>query len=284
MSVEEVIQHILSHRHSLTREEIVMAIEKKKKASGGFLTDEAAARLVAAEYGARIELRKPLPRIYICQLVSGLADVTVSGRVLLVSALHTFSRPNGNGQVARLLIADKTGSIKIVLWDDKAEFAKEIKLRQIVKASHGYVRRSRDGEIELHIGQRGDIQVAPSDATESDFPSINDFVEKIANITEASRKVNVEGVIQNAYPASTFQRRDKTQGRVMRMVLKDKTGRIPVVFWNKKVEDVIDVKEGMTVLLMNVKVRKNQRDGLLELHVDDFANVEVLNRQESSCK
>lgn len=283
MGVKEIIQRILSHRQGLTREEVVMAIEKKKDVSGGLLTDEASARLVATEYGVKIEFRKPLPRIYIHQLVSGLTDVTVSGRVLLVSTLHVFPRPNGNGQVARLLIADKTGSIGVVLWNEKAEFTRKIKLRQIVKVSHGYVRRSRRGEMELHVGQRGSIQVAPSDAEASDFPSINDFVEKIANITEVRRKVNVKGVIQSVYPASTFQRRDETQGRVMRMVLKDKTGQIPVVFWNEKVEDVVDAKEGMAVLLMNVKVRKNRRDGLLELHVDDFANVEILGTPENFC-
>ena len=280
MSVKEVVQRILLNCSNLTFEEIMMIIEKKKAASGGFLTDEAAARLVAAERGVEIEFRKPLPKIYIRQLVSGLNDVTVSGRVLLVSMPRTFPRPNGNGQMARLLIADKTGTIKVVLWNEKAELARNIQLKQIVEILHGYIRRSRDGKMELHIGQRGDIQFAPSDEKESDFPSIKDFLEKIANITKVRRKVNIEGVVQVVYPTSKFQRRDGTQGKVARMVLEDVTGRIPVVFWNEKTREIAEVKEGMAVLLMNARVRQSHQNEL-ELHVGDFTNVEISNRSES---
>jgi replication factor A1 len=276
MNVEEIVRHILLHSHGLTREEVVMTIEKKKAASGGFLTEEAAARLVAAERGVEIKLKETRPRIYIHQLVSGLNDVTVSGRVLLVNIPQIFPRPDGNGQLARLLIADKTGTVKVVLWNDKAESSRKIRLGQIVKVLHGYVRRGRDGEMELHVGQRGDVQIDLSGVEESDFPSIKDFCDKIANITKAHGKVNVEGVIKAIYPVSTFQRRDGTQGKVIRMVLEDETGRIPVVFWNEKTEEVVEAKEEMAVLLMNAKVRKDRQNELLELHAESFTNVEIL--------
>jgi replication factor A1 len=280
MSVEEIVQRILLHRQDLTREEVIRAIEMKKAASGGFLTDDAAARLVAAELGVEIKLKETLPKIHIRQLVSGLNDVTVSGRVLNVNKPYLFQRSDGEGQVARLLIADKTGCIQVVLWDDKAEVARKIQLGQIVKVLHGYVRKSRGGEMELHVGQRGDIQIAPGDVEENNFPSIKEFLEKIANISEAHKRVSVEGRIQTVYPVSTFQRRDGTQGKVMRLLLKDETGQISVVFWNEKTEDLINAKEGATVLLMGVKVRKN-RDGRVELHVEKSANVELLNHHES---
>ena len=255
------------------------AITKKKAASGGLLTNEATARLVAAELGVEIKLEKPLPKVYISQLVSGLNDVTVSGRVLLVIAPRAFHRADNKGQIARLLIADKTGSIKVVLWNDKAELAKEIQLRRIVQVLHGYVRKSRDGKLELHVGQQGSIQIAPSDAKESDFPSIKDCLEKIANIHKDNRKVNIKGVIQTINPISSFQRYDGTQGKVLRMMLRDETGQIPVVLWNKKAEDMDLAKEGMTAMLMNAKV-KSQNE-LLELHVDDSANVETSNHPEN---
>jgi len=277
MSVEEVVQHILSHSHGLTHEKVMIAIEKKKTASGGFLTDEAAARLVAAEHGVEIKFKKTRPKICIHQLVSGLNDVTLSGRVLLVNMPQAFPRLDGIGQVAWLFIADKTSTIKVVLWNDKAELASKITLGQIVKVLHGYVRRGRDGEMELHVGQRGDIQITPPDIRESDFPSLKDFCEKIANIIEACKKVNVEGVIRTIYPVSTFQRRDGTKGKVVRIVLEDETKWIPVVFWNEKAEQIAKVKEGMTILLMNAKVRKNRQDKLLELHVEGSTNVEVFN-------
>ena len=146
MHFEEIVNYILSHRSDLSFEKVIKAIEKKRVDSEGFLTDEAAARLVATELGLKVKCGHSLPEAHINQLVSGLSDVTVSGRVLLVSKPHTFSGPQGTGQIARLLIADKTGSIKVVLWNDKAELVKKIDTGQVMKVVHGYARRSRNGE------------------------------------------------------------------------------------------------------------------------------------------
>jgi len=281
MGEEEIIQNILSHCSDLTREEIMAIIEKKKVASGGLLTNEAAARLVAAECGVEIKLAKALPRINIAQLIAGLTDVTVYGRVLLVAKPRVFSRPDGNGQLTRLLIADKTGTIQVALWDEKAELAKKIQARQIVKVLHGYVRQSR-GETELNVGQRGDIQTTPTNVKESDFPYIEYFLEKIHNITSFHKKVNLEGTIQAIYPLSSFQRNNGTQGKVIRILLYDETGTVPVVFWNEKAEKIAEAEKGTLLLLINAKVKRGRQDGLLELHVDDFADVEILDSRETS--
>jgi ssDNA-binding replication factor A large subunit len=81
---------------------------------------------------------------------------------------------------------------------------------------------------------------------------------------------------------SSFQRPDGTQGKVVRAALEDDTGRVPVVFWNEKAEEVANVKEGVTVLLVNAKVKRNRRDRRLELHIDASARVEVLQRHASA--
>jgi replication factor A1 len=276
MTAKEIIDHILSCHKDMTIEEITIAIERKKAASGGFLTDEAAARLAAAELGVEIKLKKSIPRVYISQLVSGLADVSIYGRVLLINLPKVFPRPNGNGQVARLLIADRTGTIKVVLWDDKAKFSEKTQLGQIVKFSHGYVRCSRNGELELHIGERSQMEGDPIDTKEEDFPYIQDFLERISELRKVRRKTNVRGIVQTMFPLSTFQRKDGTQGKVLRIMLKDETGQIPVVFWDAKAEKMIKAKEGMVVLLMNGNMKRNRRDNLLELHIGDLSAVEII--------
>ncbi|MFP3985700.1 MAG: OB-fold nucleic acid binding domain-containing protein [Candidatus Bathyarchaeia archaeon] len=277
MNVEEIVRLILSQNCKLIRDDVIAAIERKRVASGGFLTDEAAARLVAAEFGVEMKLEKPLSRIHLGQLVSGLNDVTVLGRVLLVNMPRSFARRNKDGKISQLLIGDETGTIRVVLWDDKAKLTENVQLGQTVKVSHGYVRRSRNGANELHVGERGDVQIiiASPEMEGEELPPIRAFCEKIANISEMHKRTNVEGVIKRMYPISVFQRHDGTEGEVLRMVLEDRTGRVPVVFWNDKAEEVAERREGMKVLLMNVKVRKNRRDGILELHVDHFANVNL---------
>ncbi|UCH31477.1 MAG: hypothetical protein JSV05_08280 [Candidatus Bathyarchaeota archaeon] len=281
MTEKEIINRILSCHNDISIEEITMAIEKKKEASGGLLTSAAAARLVAAELGVRIELKKSTPKLHINQLVSGLADVSIFGRVLLINLPKVFHRPNGSGLIARLLIADRTGMIKVILWGDKAKFSENIRLGQIMKFSHGYVRSSQNGELELHMGERGQIEVDPKDKIEEDFPHIQDFLERIAELREDQRKVIVRGNIQAISPVSTFQRRNGTQGKVLRIMLKDKTGIIPVVFWDAKAENMTKAKKGMIVFLINGIVKRNHRDSLLELHMGGLSAIEMIEIAES---
>lgn len=281
MSIEEIMELILSSRQNVTREEILKAIEKKTIVSGGLLTEAAAARLVAAEHGVEMKLERQLPEMKVDQLISGLNDVSVCGRVLLANRPREYLQRGVSGLMAKLLIGDQTGIMAVVLWDDKTGLAEKIKPRQIVRVAHGYVRSSRDGGIELHVGRRGDVQLSPLEVKEEDFPQTEGFCKKIATIGGERKRVVVEGVIQAMYPASTFKRRDETEGKVLRATLEDDTGRIQTVFWNEKAEAAADLKEGASVLLVNAKVRKSRRDEAFELHVEDFSSIEASSRPKS---
>lgn len=270
MTMEEIVRRIVA-RSGLNEEEVMIAIEKKRAASEGFLTDDAAARLVAAEYGVRAELEEP-PPISIKQLISGLNDVTITGRVLLVEMPRLFSRRDRNGQVSRALIADRTGRIGVLMWNEKAELARKMQRGQIVKVLHGYVRRGRSGEKELNVGQRGDVKAASAEATSTDFPSMENFVEKIANIKKTTGKVITKGVIRRIFPMRAFQRKDGTQGKVVRIMLEDETGQIPVCFWNEKATKAAEAKEGTPTLLINARVSGQEKE--LELHADRSTHLE----------
>jgi len=166
MSFNEVIERILSSRPDLSREEVIKIIEKKKGEARGFFTNEVAARLVASELGLEIRHQSFQSEVLVRDLVSGLRDVTVTGRVIAVYPLKTFKRSDWTeGRVAHLLIVDKTGTLKVVLWDEKTSLveAGNVEQGQIVRISHGYVRQGRSGKLELHVGSRGSIQVFRSD-------------------------------------------------------------------------------------------------------------------------
>ncbi|MFQ6080101.1 MAG: OB-fold nucleic acid binding domain-containing protein [Candidatus Bathyarchaeia archaeon] len=276
MGLEEIVQRILSSREDLTREEVLGMIEEKKRTAEGFFTDEAAARIVASELGVKV-LREPFrPEAWIRDLVSGLNDVTVVGRAIAVYPPQTFTRPDGTeGKVARLLIADKSGTLKVVLWDDKIDLIKVRKVEpgRIIKVSHGYVREGLNGRLELHVGLRGDVQVSPPGTVESEYPPIAHFIQKIGKITRKHKKASVLGVVQNVYPASEFKRRDGTRGKVMRLDLRDDTGQITAVLWNEKVDELGDVKRGDHLRIVNGRV-KERLDGRLELHVERATYIE----------
>ncbi len=161
-SLEEIVNRILSSRSDLNRKEILELIEQKKRDAGNFLTDETAARIAASELGVEI-VKKPFRlKIQIQDLVSGLNDVTVTGQVVAVYPSKTFTRRDWTeGKLASLVVSDESGTLRVVLWDDKVELVEGEKIQggQTVRVSHGYVREGLDGKPELHLGQRGSIKV-----------------------------------------------------------------------------------------------------------------------------
>ncbi len=277
MVVESVIQQILASRRDLTREEIIKMIEDKVNSARGYFTPEIAAQIVASELGVQTPQRNLQSKILIRNLVSGLNDVTITGRVIHVPPSQSFTHSDGTeGVVKRLLIADESGVMKAVLWNDMAKIADEenIKLGKIVKFSHGYVREGTDGKIELNLGTRGEIKVLQQDELKNEYPPLESFIQRIRDITEKNRRVNVSGVVQRLFQESLFKRKDGSQGKMRRLWLRDSTGQIEVVFWNNRVEEIENLREGKYLRIMSARA-KSQLNGQLELHVEEASNVEV---------
>jgi len=277
MPVEEIINRILSSRRDLTRETVLQMINGKVREAKGFLTLESAARAVAAELGLEIAGVSLTKGMSIGHLVSGLGDVTVVGRVIHVNSLRTFTRPNGEeGKMRSLYIADKTGILRVVLWGEKADLPdlSEI-IGEIARFSHGYVRRGFDGKVELNIGSRGEVEIAPPDISEEELPSVTRFFVKIDQIGKSETRVNTIGLVANVYPVTDFTREDGSTGKVRRLELKDESGRITVVLWNSKVDELADVENGKYLELFGAKVREDL-NGRLELHVDGLVGAALL--------
>lgn len=279
MSLEEIVRRILSSHPDLTRAEVLTKVEKKEREAKGFLTNESAARAVAAELGVECSKVALKRRISIGHLVSGLGDVTVTGRVILVKPLQKFIRLDGSeGKVRRLSLTDKTGEMNVVLWDDKAEApAMEDLTGRIVKFSHGYVRRGFRGGLELNMGSRGNVEIAP-DFSEDEFPPLTSFFKKIGQVTGEERTVNVLGVAGRIYPVSTFKRNDGSEGKVRRLDLKDESDGITVVLWNRKVDELAEIESGRRLEIFRGRVRESP-DGALELHVGSSTDTAILSRE-----
>lgn len=278
MTFEAIIEKILSSRKDLKREDVLKMIEGKERSAKGYLTSESAARVVASELGILNSGKISQPRILIKDLVSGLNDVTVTGRVVHVSPIQSFTRPNGElGTVRRILIADKSGTLKVVLWNEEGKLkgGKEIIPGEIVRFSHGYVREGLDGKQELNIGLRGIVEISPSDLIGDRYPPLRYFMKKISEITGENRRVDVLGVVQRLSSVTRFIRQDGLEGKVRSLWLRDTSGEMRVVFWDEKVEEIKNLKDGNYLEIIGARV-KERIDGQLELHVNDSVYVKVL--------
>jgi len=281
MSKEELIQQILSKHTEVSRDHILESLEAEKEKTGGLIADETLLRLIAARYGIETIKRRAIRRLTINDLVAGLNDVTVTGRVIAIYPTRTFEGKR-SGRVANLMIADKNETLGVVLWNDDVNLVEsgELKSGQVVRFSHGYTREDREGKVELHLGRKSQVEVDPENVNGEDYPGFDKFVAKIKELTATHSNVILAGKVKEVFPVSTFTRSDMSPGTVMRLKLTDETGEISVVAWNEnadELEKTVKVDSGLK--LVNGKVKENG-SGELEVHINAYTYVEVLERPD----
>jgi DNA polymerase III alpha subunit len=183
-----------------------------------------------------------------------------------------------------LLIADKSGILRVVLWNSKASLVESGKIKngQIIRFLHCYTKEDRSGKVELHVGEKGDFEINPQDVNAKDYSIIHVPATKIGEITQTqnNKKVNIAGTLKEVLAVSNFKRQDSTAGTVMRFVLSDETGTIPIVVWNEKVDELEKtLRKGDALRIVNAKVKKALNEKL-EIHVNAEACVEILAPEE----
>lgn len=275
-SPEDIIKRILALKPKLTREVVERLIDEERAKAAGLLTEEAAAHLVASNLGLNGAGERIEAKLKINDLTSGLSDVSLTCRVIHVFPAHTFSRQDGReGKVLRMLIGDSTGSVAAVFWDEKADnvVASKITPGKIVRILHGYTRERR-GEVEINVGSRGRMYMEPLDAVDENFPQVDSFYKTPGEIHRQGT-VNLIGIVTDRYPTSTFTRRDGTPGKVARLVLEEGGGRINLVLWNERVDELGDVEVGTKLRLIGGSARLRD-DGSIEVHTTWGTIFEVL--------
>jgi replication factor A1 len=288
MTAEQLIEQILSCNHEVSKEEIMERLEKEKRKTNGLILEETLLRMIAAEFGMQVQniCVSPLT-LSVSDLVPSLNHVTVIGRVIAAFPSKVFNGRK-SGKFASFLIADETGILRVVLWNDKTELLEsgEIKVGQIIRISHGYTKEGQGGEVELHIGEKCKIEINPEDADAKNYPTASKFTLKIKEVTHShkSSKVNVSGTVKKLFSTSTFERQDSSIGKVTRIVLADETGEISTVVWNEKVDELEEnLKKGTKLRILGAKVRKALNEGL-EIHVDSGTYMELLTSAEEFLK
>ncbi|MGQ9507403.1 MAG: OB-fold nucleic acid binding domain-containing protein [Candidatus Bathycorpusculaceae bacterium] len=280
MSVEKLIEQILSRRPEISREALMEKLEKEREKTAGFISDESLLRLIAAEFGIKISPKEFLaPILLIGDLISSLNDVTLVGHVVAVFPSKTF-KTEDSGKFASLLVVDRSGMLRVVLWNDKASLVDSgiVKVGQIIRFSHGYTRENRYGKVELHVGDKGDIQINPPHVDVKDYPDIGRFAIKVKEVTKAyvNKNLHLIGTVKEVFTVATFKKKDSTIGKVMRFILLDDTGELPIVVWNEKVDELEKkLRKGVKLQIINAKAKKAANEGL-EIHADNGTYIEVL--------
>ena len=267
MSIDDIIKRILKLKPNLTEDAVRRLIDEERAKAAGLLTEEAAAHLVASNLGINGAGEKIEAKLKIGDLTAGLSDVSLTGRVIHVFPSHTFDRDDQRkGKVLRLIMGDKTGSVTVVFWDDKADHVEASKLAsgKIIRILHGYSRERR-GEIEVNMGNRGQMFMEPMDAVAEDYPSVDSFFVTPAGVFKEGT-VHIQGVVADSFPVNTFVRQDGSEGKVSRLVIEEGGARMNLVLWDDKVEEYGDIEKGTRVRVVAGSARTGNT-GSPEVHV-----------------
>lgn len=185
-------------------------------------------------------------------LSMGLSDVSVRGQLLDVDeSVRMFDRDDGTeGRVANMVLGDETGRIRVTLWDGATEYIESLGAGESIEVIDGYV-RERDGDLELHVGERGKIESLDEDVK---------YVSETTDIAEVEldTTVDIGGVVRSADPIRTFDRDDGTEGQVRNIRVQDDTGDIRVALWGEKAD--LDLGPGDEVQLTDIEIQDGWQD------------------------
>lgn len=199
-------------------------------------------------------------------------DVIIIGRVIELNDVRNFERDNGDtGSVRNIEIADETGSIRVVLWNDDAN--REFEIGQPIKLQNPRFDLDRDARIEAIVSGATAI-LEPSESEIERLPTQEELMEAIyvpkpiEALTEDDVNVCVTGTIVDVDTDRIIRKKCPACGnnvetsedeficdncghvfdepRYLLMVplrIEDETGSIKVTFFDDLAEELISMKK-----------------------------------------
>ena len=208
----------------------------------------------------KTEMEFPKGPERIAGLIAGLNGVDVSGVILEVDPVRTFSKRDGSvGKVTNVTIGDETGRVRVTLWDDIAENVADFVSGDVLGIKNGYT-RERFGRLEVHVGNRGALQKGTGHI---------EFVEKIIPIRDVQVEIlcTVVGIIEEVGALREFTRNNGSAGKVRNVVVSDESGKIRVALWGDKAL-AISEEDTQSQITLRDCMPKNGLNNQLELSVD----------------
>jgi ssDNA-binding replication factor A large subunit len=199
----------------------------------------------------------------ISNLVVKIRDVTLEhrcvnleGTVKDVYASSTFTRSDQTaGKVLRAKVADDTGELVVVFWNEKAEEAEpKLKRGSHIQVVNGRVKPSQNGAIEVHVDS----------GTYVNLSEVPKNVVKIGCLTESSSDVYVEGEVASLPVTREVKTSKGEMVKLSSFDLKDETGEIRVTAWREHSETAASLMMGEKIVLENLYVKIGY-NGKLEL-------------------
>ncbi len=278
---EELLKKIQEQKPELTKQDIEDRIkQKKEKIGAGYLTDQGALFLIAADLG--ISLKQTLKvEMNLKDLYVGAKDVSIESRVLNISPTKQFSRKDGSPFLLRTMtVYDNDSAVSVKLWDEKANLPgiEDLKPGDLIKIIKAYVKSDLNGSPTINVGSGSNIE---STNKESEICPIDDLTIDASEIKENQSNLVVSGKIDGNITTLEFTNRRGEPGKGLRMRLKGNDGTAKgVVIWGKDESFLPKViSQNAKVRLLGVRTKIGNQG--LEIHGNEATLVEIEGGKES---
>lgn len=262
----ENVLNKIEEQANLSREELMEKIGKKYEELEGLITKEGAAYLVARDLG--ISLPVATRRLQMKNIVPGMKNVNIVGRIFRISQINSFERVDGSkGRIVNIFVSDGTSYVRLPLWNDQVDLieAESIKLGDVIQITNGLARENVFGDVEISLGRFGGIrQIEDS----MEFPSLEELGKRFFSISP--ERVSLKDIVPGNFEIKAtithvFKGRflfnicpvcscsldgekcpehgivEPNQAQVISCIADDATGDLRVVFFRDLAEDVCGV-------------------------------------------
>ncbi|MBW2974321.1 DUF2240 family protein [Candidatus Woesearchaeota archaeon] len=261
--LSQIIEKI-REKSGLSEEEINSKIKQKTEQLSGLVSQEGAAHIIANELGIKL-LEESHGKLQIKNILAGMRDVETVGKVQQISQITDFQRQDGSaGQVANMVIADETGSIRVVMWGAQTGILKDLKENDTVKITAGYTRENNN-RTEIHLNEKSNVEINPEGETLGEVKEYSSARKKISELKENDNDVELLGTILQVFEPRFFEVCPQCNKRVrqrddgffcekhnivspeysyvLNAIIDDSSETIRAVFFRKQVEDLLEMDQ-----------------------------------------
>jgi hypothetical protein len=271
--LDSIIQEILDKKPEISKESILRLIkEKKERIGSGYLTDTGAAYLVAADLELILNF-KPPPSLEVRDLYIGANQVNLNCRVCSVLGLRSYIKRDGTeGHFLQMIVFDKTGMVRCILWDSKAEEVSKLDLKpdDYIRIKKASVKSDFNNFPSLHLGQRGSVELIRNGDITPQLPTLKEVSIPLDDFSPKARIFCIKAIVNSPSSISTFSRKDGSQCNILSFIIRGlkKNVKNRIVLWLSPEISKEIPRIGSLIVMGPLKV-KPQSTGEIEFHGND---------------
>lgn len=231
-----MIEILLEQKPDVNLEQLKELIEEKKRKIGaGYLTDQGALFLVAADLGASFDNVQRTKR-GIKDLYIGARDLDLTVRLLSIYPIRVFTKKDTNERIESRTISvyDAGGSIKARLWDNLTHIIEEntFKPGDLIQIKNCYVKSALNGKPIINIGEGGNIY--PYEGNDASIPDLDGITSNIDSVRAEKENAVISGLISSIPRIIEFSDSRGERKKSLQTMLSNESGdrKLRVALWN----------------------------------------------------